>query len=88
LSQCQSHAQNKKVENLATAWQPYGINVQLQTLYTRWQLSADQQEHNFMGQRIKLNVGAKGENYTLMWTKAEFCGILNMWILTEVEFLQ
>jgi hypothetical protein len=58
---------------LSTALQPCGIYVQLQILQTIWQHDTDQTKMYFIiAQRVKLNVAAKGKDYSLMWTKVEF----------------
>jgi hypothetical protein len=57
---------------LSTAWQLYGIYMHLQPLHIRWQHCADQQECVFMAERVKLNVIAKGEDYSHVWSEVRY----------------
>jgi hypothetical protein len=62
--------------------------IQLQALHTRWQQYADQQEHVFIAQRVKLNVTAKGEDYSLMWAKLNFAVHANPQTSDYIQMLQ
>jgi hypothetical protein len=65
----QSHAQNM----IVWTWQPCDIYIQFQILQSRYQHYADQQNYVFIALGVKSDVTAVGEDYSLMWTKVEFC---------------
>jgi hypothetical protein len=52
----------------------HDIYIQFHNFHTRWQHYAEQ-ERILTVQGAKSNFGTNGKNYSVMWTKVEFCGI-------------